>query len=441
MKALPSIAIAILCIAGHGEHCLAQSAAQDQAPMPGRGNARAIAISRGSAIVRFSVQFLLRQAATIQSKTLKAETIDAIGNPSVCIRHRAGLSMFAKSAILKQLLDSGLAGEKDSHDFSAGLMGGIFPPVLDEGGNCPRLPQPFSAAPGSTFNGHHSYPGGLAVHEANNEISAINLARQYRRLYGADLAPARSQHSPSRGKSPPAKDTAEMFISQDVMVAAPIWHDWAKAIVLQWNADGSEFPELNFAGNGATDNYGNPGDSKTGAHHILGLAETMKRNLPPDLVITQASAHASPTLGNEYKVVNWLRAAAIVAQIDPVSAGYLTLDKEGNLRLPALRRLFSIDLNSASPSQPSLLAEYSLHNLSDSDFTYSAPAVLSAQLILQNLATDFGYDPADVARYNNHFRNVVLSNLTAEHIFLVYSARGIDGVRSELQSLRAGHKI
>jgi len=39
--------------------------------------------------------------------------------------------------------------------------------------------------------------------------------------------------------------------------------------------------------------------------------------------------------GNEYKVVNWLRAAAIIAQIDPVANGYLMVDNAGHLRRPA----------------------------------------------------------------------------------------------------------
>lgn len=73
--------------------------------------------------------------------------------------------------------------------------------------------------------------------------------------------------------------SSDISISDDLMVAAPIWHDWASSIVLQWNSDGTEFSELNFGGNGKTDNYGKPGDSKTGAHHIIGIAEAMKRKL------------------------------------------------------------------------------------------------------------------------------------------------------------------
>ncbi|HSS39746.1 MAG TPA: hypothetical protein VLT58_13345, partial [Polyangia bacterium] len=89
--------------------------------------------------------------------------------------------------------------------------------------------------------------------------------------------------------------------------------------------------------------------------------------MPPALVIAQASAHGNPTLGNEFKVVNWLRAAAIIAGVDPVQAGYLAPDAAGNLRLPPLRQLASVDLNAAG--QTNLLAEYTIHNLSDADFT------------------------------------------------------------------------
>src|SRR5262249_57680746 len=104
-------------------------------------------------------------------------------------------------------------------------------------------------------------------------------------------------------------DGDDLAMNQDLIIAAPIWHDGGKGMVFEWNADGTELQELNFGGNGANDNYGAKGDSRTAAHHILGLAESMKRDLAPELVITQASAHSAPTLGNEYKVVNWIRAA------------------------------------------------------------------------------------------------------------------------------------
>src|SRR5215471_14748125 len=118
-----------------------------------------------------------------------------------------------------------------------------------------------------------------------------------------------------------------------------------------------KFEELNFGGNGSTDIYGAPGDSRTGGHHMMSIAEAMARGLAPDVVITIASAHSTPTSGNEYKVVNWLRAAAIMAQVDPVARGYLYYDREQKLRLPPVRQLGTVDLPSLAPGQPYVLVE------------------------------------------------------------------------------------
>lgn len=84
-----------------------------------------------------------------------------------------------------------------------------------------------------------------------------------------------------------SKVDSDIYISNDLLIAAPIWHDWAKSMVFQWNANGTEFEELNFGGNGKTDNYGASGDSRTGSHHIISLAETMKRKLSPEFVLNQ----------------------------------------------------------------------------------------------------------------------------------------------------------
>jgi hypothetical protein len=207
--------------------------------------------------------------------------------------------------------------------------------------------------------------------------------------------------------------------------------------VFQWNADGSEFAEFNFGGNGTTDNFGAGGDSRTGAHHIIGVAESMARGLSPKFVITQASAHSNPTSGNEYKVVNWLRAAAIIARIDPVAKGYLRVDGAGRLRLPAVQRLGDVDLNAATPTQVNAPVEYQLHNLSDADFTQTGPAVSVSQILLATLAPEFGFDPTDTTRYNTKYRNVALSHLSAERLYMLYTSGGLDAVRGQLAKLRA----
>jgi hypothetical protein len=85
--------------------------------------------------------------------------------------------------------------------------------------------------------------------------------------------------------------------------------------------------------------------------------------------------------------------------------------------------------------QTNALAEYTLHNLSDADFTYSGPAVDIDNVILAVLAPEFGYSTSD-ANYFIKFRNPVFSFFTAERLLILYSEKGIDGVRSEVKKLR-----
>jgi len=416
--------------------CVTGAFADDQTK-PGAGNAAAIALAKKSPIVQSAYQFLLSQAQRIEDAALRKQTLDALGDP--CIHHRAHLTDAQKDAIVATLTAQGLVNPADAASIVGGVKAGVFPPVTNDGSACPKLPQAFYSAPGSTsVNGHHSYPGGLVVHESNNDVADIHLAEEYRQIYGHNGGkgglPTIPREEQGRFANTEGNGDTDIFIDEDLIVAAPLWHDWGKPIVFQWNANGSEFTELNFGGFGATDNNGLPGDSRTGGHHIIGIAEAMTRGLSPAFAITQASAHSAPTSGNEYKVANWLRAAAIIAQIDPVAKGYLVLDNAGHFRLPALRQLGNnVDL--ANAGQTNVLAEYTLHNLSDADFTYSGPAVIAVNTVLQELAPQFGYNPAD-PNYLLSFRNPVFSFLTAERLMIIYSEKGTDGVRAEVQKVR-----
>jgi hypothetical protein len=410
----------------------------DDQTAPGAGNADAVALAKKSPMVGSAYKFLLSQAHRIKDDKLKKETLDALGNANTCIQHRKNLTDAQKDAIVQTLIAQGLVNPANAASIIGGVKAGVFPAVRDDGTACPKLAQPFFSAPGSTsVFGHHSYPGGLVIHESNNDVADVHLADEYRQVYG---------HSKHNGfptldvddlrsfSAPEGDGDFDIYINEDLILAAPLWHDWAKTMVFQWNANGTEFIELNFGGVGVTDNNGLAGDSRTGGHHIITIAEEMSRGLSPEFVITQACAHSAPTSGNEYKVVNWLRAGAIIAQIDPVATGYLSMDVQGNFRLPALRQLGNnINLNAAG--QTNVLAEYVLHNLSDADFTYSGPAVTTDNVILSGLAPEFGYNPAD-ANYNIKFRNPVFSFFTAERLLILYSEKGIDGVRTEVKKLR-----
>jgi hypothetical protein len=370
----------------------------------------------------------------LKSPALRRHLGEMLDAGKACVQHRAGLDAVGKARILDELASAGLVDKTEAANIDGGLMAGVFPPVGADGSDCPRMPQAFYSAPGGATGGHHSEPGGLPVHEAFNDLSAIALARNYRTVYGtlgANGLPVVMRE----GRAAPKAGRDAFEIDSDIVIGAPIWHDWAKTIVFQWNADGTEFTELNFGGNGQTDNNGAAGNSKTGAHHILGIAEAMKRGLPPDFVISVASAHSVPTYGSEYKVVNWLRAAAIIAQIDPYAKGYLRRDGKGDPRMGAVRKLGDIDLNAAPATQPNTLVEYVLHNLSDADYVFTGPAAASVALVLAKLAPEYGYD-STAPDYLFKFRHTALTYLSAERLHIVYSNGGLEAVRAELNKLR-----
>jgi hypothetical protein len=420
-----------LAVALGGAASLAAPEADERAA--GVGNAAASAVASASPLISSARKLISSRIAKINDRTLAANVRELVENPSVCLRHRANQTVASKQAAIAALNAAGLYTLADAAGFPGGVFAGVFPPVVGAGSACPHLPQPFHAAPGSGFGGHHSYPGGLVLHEAVNDFIFAGMASSYRRVYG---------HTGAGGlpvvaaEERDADEKADVAIDEDIVVAAPLLHDWAKTLVFQWNADGTEFTEFSFGGNGVTDNYGAPGDSRTGAHHIIGLAESMARGLAPKLVITQACAHGSP-LGNEYKVVNWLHAAAIVAGVDPVAQGYLRLDKAGHFRLPALNKLTDVELSALGPTEVSAPVEYQLHNLSDGDFAQSVPAMVVAQKLLSRLAPEYGYDPADVARYNTKYRNRALAYLSAERLYMLYTSGGLEAVRGQLGKLRA----
>jgi hypothetical protein len=65
----------------------------------------------------------------------------------------------------------------------------------------------------------------------------------------------------------------------------------------------------------------------------------------------------------------------------------------------------------------------------------AAAAVDIDNVILAVLAPEFGYSTAD-ANYFIKFRNPVFSFFTTERLLILYSEKGIDGVRSEVKKLR-----
>src|SRR5262249_2756307 len=210
----------------------AQNARADDQTKPGAGNAAAIALAKRSPLVQSAYKFLLSQAAKIGDDKLRKETLDALGdNP--CVRHRANLTDAQKDAIIATLVAQKLVNPADAASIVGGVKAGIFPALLNDGTTCPKLPQKFFSAPGSTsVFGHHSYPGGLPIHESNNETADVHLATEYREIYGngggilPTINPADIQSGGNQNQEGDSSASV-IFIDEDLIIGAPLWHDWA----------------------------------------------------------------------------------------------------------------------------------------------------------------------------------------------------------------------
>jgi hypothetical protein len=308
-------------------------------------------------------QQLVTAARHLIPQALRDTTLEGL-SPGACVHHRARLSANDKAAIIHMLIQSGFISADPA------VAEGVFPAVRDEGSACPHLLQDFTDAPGGNTGSHHDWPGGLVAHEAFNLNIAMDLTRLYRQAGGEAIDP-------------------------DTVTAAVLWHDWAKALVFTWQPDGRLPEEVQIAG--------------TGAHHILGLAETLARDLPPDVIVAQACAHDA----DQARVLNWIRAAAIIARTPPDVVARL----EARVR--------------AEPSRACLI-----DNAADANWVYAEAAVHSADRALREEAAHFGYDPDDAARYRTAYRNPVLRELGADRLQALSQTRGEEGVRRALECLR-----
>lgn len=283
------------------------------------GNAHAVALARGSALVQATYARVEALAASITETKLRAAMLDLVRDPHPTYADRH-LTLPARTAVRDALAREGFVA-------ADAPIAGIFPPGTEP--NATDALQPFWSAPGSSDGSHHAYPGGLAVHESFNASMATSFASTYDAHYF----------------------NGRPTVSRDTVVAAALYHDIMKPVVFGWRDDGSLLDELTIAG--------------TGGHHILSGAEAIARGMDARFVTTLLSAHAAPSLGDETKVVAWCRAAAIVAGIDPVAYGLV-------------RRDGSSYVLAADP----VPLEAFINNLSDHDYVLSVHAmhVVSARL-------------------------------------------------------------
>jgi hypothetical protein len=270
------------------------------------GNARAAQIARSSQFIRAQYGGALQLARSITNPRLRESVLALIADPAPHYARKYP-SAADRTALRDALAVAGFVKPGDP-------VSGIFPPGTDG----TSAVQPFWSAPGSAYDSHHSYPGGLTVHELFNARMSEHFAKSYNAEYFA----------------------GEKRVDRDLAIAAAFHHDIMKTVVFQFNADGTILNELEIAG--------------TGGHHCLSGAEAIVRGRDPRFVTVLLSAHAAPSLGDQVKVAAWCKAAAMIAGVDPVEFGLL--DRSGNLAaLPPIEAFVS--------------------NLSDHDYVLSVYAV------------------------------------------------------------------
>ncbi len=245
------------------------------------GNARAALIARGSKFIQTHYAGAMHLARSIANSRIRADVLGILADP-VPMYARKYPTAESRLALRDALAGQGFIKPGDP-------VSGIFPPGTERAG----VVQPFWSAAGSAYDSHHSYPGGLLVHELFNASMAEHFAKTYDAIYF--------------GGRP--------TVDRDVAIAAAFYHDMMKTAVFQFNEDGTLLPELAIAG--------------TGGHHCLSGAEALVRGHDARFVTVLLSAHAAPSLGDEVKVAQWCRASAMIAGVDPVEYGLL--DRQGNL--------------------------------------------------------------------------------------------------------------
>lgn len=299
---------------------------------------------------------LLAAAQSIRNPSIRGRVLAILQNPAPSIAEGAD-----QPAIIRELKAADLLPAQADPAV-------LFPPYA----GTKDTPQPFYAAPGSGWGSHHAYPGGLATHTAFNVCCVEGLLDGYKRMFGFSM-------------------------DRDVAVAAQLLHDLHKPWVFQWQKDGSCRAEQQLAG--------------TGEHHVLSLAESLKRGLPAEVVVAQACAHTHPgTPNDEAAVVGWLRAACIIAGKNPIAENLLAGDGK---TLPLPRRM-----------------EGFVTHLADHDFVLAVPAAQWLVPVLRSIAVKkYGMSEKDAQGAPfNAFRNLVCSQATMMHLYSVYSTQGEDGL-------------
>ncbi len=245
----------------------------------------------------------------------------------------------------------------------------------------------FRVMPAAGGPGHHFYPGGLAVHAAENIEIAFGWADMFARVHGVT------------------------DVNRDMVIAALTLHDWAK-VWYEWDAatGGIKRPAWFPAYWG-----GDQGIAKwkwMGGHGAIVYSELMKRGAPTELIIATAASHFDPFWD--------------VEKAD---------GKEGlNAALAEAAKLAGVPAPKVDPAKR--MAEWWMSVFSDGSWSFSHYiAGQFAHNWIRDVAKDLGIDPKSPEA--NKLAWFVLTRISDFKLYSVYQSAGFnaDTVKKLIMSI------
>lgn len=317
-------------------------------------------MAKESQIVQNSYNYILTKISEIKTKELREVT------QSMFLRTMPSFVGFYQTAAEKEKLFSELLRAGYIH---AGISVDDLIPETD------ALP-PVWAASGSGYRGHHAWPGGLVVHIEENMRLSLYLDQMHREMF----------------------DTG---FDRDMIIFAQTAHDLAKSWMSHWLDDGS--CKIQFA------------MADTGVHHIYGLAESIRNGIPPAYLYAQAATHVKATSKtNNNTIVDFLKAAFLIAQKDPVEYGIF--DEKDRLAFDYKRM------------------EYWFTYMGDHMVVFTVPQTRRAVKALKTILEEelgFSIDDFEGKKFNQ-LRNYVLSQLGSAVVFELLAEEGMVGVKAKV---------
>jgi hypothetical protein len=340
-------------------------------------------MARASNLVMGIYNELLRTAASLENESYRQLMTECIVHPKVTF-----LELYPKESDRRRLFDEmvrhGFFNQGDSPEH-------VWPPGH-------MSPQTYLTAPSSHNDFYNAHPGGLALTVAYNIRMADAYTQNYRQVYGVP-------------------------INRDVSVAGLLVHEYPKVWLYQWQQDASWLEEPRTV-------Y----DDTWHAHCIYVTAELMHRRFDSRIVMAMAAAHQlsflEASMDGRRVITNWrglervahfIKAAAVLAQVDPVDYGLL--ERKGKEMVLA--------------PQP---AEQWVTHLADMNWPYTMGAahLYTGPMLRQFAEDELGLRNNDLrSKAFNQLKNYVWSQLSQITLYEILVREGLDAARATVRRLVA----